>query len=317
MDRWSHRVAAGAAHFFGFCALVFLDLIFFSLKAPRVSLGILAVGLALHFALAFALFAPGGVAMLFLWSVWRRVRRRGLPWKWLLAASPFGLAALGGVGWYTWQRGIILSAIDYRPLISLLAWLFGAFGAFLWLRRRLWASLALLASMGLVFPLAALFGASERGSAVELMVDHGALLKPMASSLRSWADKDRDGYPSRFCAELCDCDDASARINPVAPEVPGNGVDEDCSGEDLVLKVKKEDSVEEPPPLLQEEEPEEDLPPLPERPNILLMTVDTLRADHLGMYGYKRSTSPRLDAWAKTGVVFEQARAQEIGRAHV
>jgi arylsulfatase A-like enzyme len=43
-------------------------------------------------------------------------------------------------------------------------------------------------------------------------------------------------------------------------------------------------------------------PPTPEmsRPaNILLITVDTLRADHLGCYGYARATSPNIDALAR------------------
>jgi len=39
--------------------------------------------------------------------------------------------------------------------------------------------------------------------------------------------------------------------------------------------------------------------------NLLLISVDTLRADHLGSYGY-RSVSPSLDRLAKEGVVFEQ-----------
>ncbi len=47
----------------------------------------------------------------------------------------------------------------------------------------------------------------------------------------------------------------------------------------------------------------------PERPDILLILVDTLRADHLGVYGYERDTSPNLDAWAKRGIVFDQARS--------
>ncbi len=47
-----------------------------------------------------------------------------------------------------------------------------------------------------------------------------------------------------------------------------------------------------------------------ERPNVLLITVDTLRADHLGCYGYKRPTSPNIDSLAAEGVLFEQAEAQ-------
>jgi arylsulfatase A-like enzyme len=41
--------------------------------------------------------------------------------------------------------------------------------------------------------------------------------------------------------------------------------------------------------------------------NVLLITIDTLRADHLGLYGYRRPTSPRLDAFAKRAMVFDQA----------
>ena len=41
--------------------------------------------------------------------------------------------------------------------------------------------------------------------------------------------------------------------------------------------------------------------------SVLLITIDTLRADHLGLYGYRRSTSPHIDAFARTGVVFDRA----------
>jgi arylsulfatase len=39
--------------------------------------------------------------------------------------------------------------------------------------------------------------------------------------------------------------------------------------------------------------------------NLLLITLDTLRADHLGTYGYERPTSPALDAFAAASIVFE------------
>ncbi len=41
--------------------------------------------------------------------------------------------------------------------------------------------------------------------------------------------------------------------------------------------------------------------------SVVLITIDTLRADHLGAYGYERATSPHLDALAARGVLFEQA----------
>jgi len=48
----------------------------------------------------------------------------------------------------------------------------------------------------------------------------------------------------------------------------------------------------------------------PDRSNILLVTIDTLRADHLSAYGYVRTTSPVLDALAEDGVRFERAAVQ-------
>ena len=47
-------------------------------------------------------------------------------------------------------------------------------------------------------------------------------------------------------------------------------------------------------------------PPQPE-PNVLLITVDTLRADRLGAYGFQLATSPGIDRLAAQGVVFERA----------
>ncbi len=47
-----------------------------------------------------------------------------------------------------------------------------------------------------------------------------------------------------------------------------------------------------------------------ECPNVLLITIDALRADHLSCYGYKRDTSPHIDNLAKEGVIFTQAISQ-------
>lgn len=43
---------------------------------------------------------------------------------------------------------------------------------------------------------------------------------------------------------------------------------------------------------------------------VFFITVDTLRADHMSLYGYPRETSPRMDGLAASGVVFDQAIAQ-------
>ncbi len=46
------------------------------------------------------------------------------------------------------------------------------------------------------------------------------------------------------------------------------------------------------------------------RPNVILISIDTLRADRLSIYGHQRPTSPHIDAWARrSAVVFERAVA--------
>ena len=44
-------------------------------------------------------------------------------------------------------------------------------------------------------------------------------------------------------------------------------------------------------------------------PPILILTLDTTRADHLGLYGYFRDTSPNLDILASQSLVFDDAIA--------
>jgi arylsulfatase A-like enzyme len=56
-------------------------------------------------------------------------------------------------------------------------------------------------------------------------------------------------------------------------------------------------------------------PPLPEGPrrpsaDVVIITVDALRADHVAAYGYPRATTPNIDALAARGVRFERAYAQ-------
>ncbi len=51
------------------------------------------------------------------------------------------------------------------------------------------------------------------------------------------------------------------------------------------------------------------LPTLPDA-HVFLISIDALRADHLGSYGYARATSPRIDALAKESIVFERAYTQ-------
>ncbi|MBV8842187.1 MAG: sulfatase-like hydrolase/transferase [Bryobacterales bacterium] len=45
------------------------------------------------------------------------------------------------------------------------------------------------------------------------------------------------------------------------------------------------------------------------RPNILLITMDTVRADHLSLYGYERETTPRLSEFARSATLYKRAIA--------
>lgn len=57
------------------------------------------------------------------------------------------------------------------------------------------------------------------------------------------------------------------------------------------------------------------VPPRPsqnkrEQPNLLFITIDTLRPDHLGVYGYQKIQTPTIDALAREGVLFKDAICQ-------
>ena len=43
------------------------------------------------------------------------------------------------------------------------------------------------------------------------------------------------------------------------------------------------------------------------KPDVILITVDCLRSDHLGCYGYHRNTSPNIDSLASKGAIFLEA----------
>ncbi len=50
--------------------------------------------------------------------------------------------------------------------------------------------------------------------------------------------------------------------------------------------------------------------------NVILISIDTLRADHVGAYGYERPTTPAVDAFAAESVLFSQAIAQAPSTLH-
>lgn len=48
----------------------------------------------------------------------------------------------------------------------------------------------------------------------------------------------------------------------------------------------------------------------PNKPNVIIIVLDSLRPDHLGCYGYYRNTSPNIDSFGKEGVIFRNVLSQ-------
>lgn len=113
-------------------------------------------------------------------------------------------------------------------------------------------------------------------------------------------DADGDGYAGWLGGG--DCDDGNPDVNPGAREIPRNSVDDDCFGGDSPGTAPVEAAVVVPEVAAGSGRVE--------RPNIVLITVDTLRADHMGFLGYARPTTPVLDAFAERGLRFRWAYAQ-------
>ena len=127
-------------------------------------------------------------------------------------------------------------------------------------------------------------------------VSRSPALDAWAGALRALSDVDGDG--SGWLLGGGDCRPLDRTIHPGAHDLPGDGVDQDCSGTDRVRRGR--------PPARQFTIP----PALAGRRfSILLITIDTVRADHVGWDGYRRATTPSLDALAARATVFERAYA--------
>ncbi len=134
------------------------------------------------------------------------------------------------------------------------------------------------------------------------------LVSMLTGPLRKLSDKDKDSHPGAWGG--FDCDDQDKNVYPGAEEVPGNSVDEDCSGADAKIKEKQLFALSVVAQAIGAAKTEstkfsKKLKAAPK--NIVFLMIDTLRADHLHYAGYARQTSPNIDKLASEGTRFMNA----------
>ncbi len=139
-------------------------------------------------------------------------------------------------------------------------------------------------------------------AAVKRALLHETLVfQPLVLVAQPLFDADGDGYAGLLGGG--DCDDDNPAVHPGAREIPRNSLDDDCFGGDSPgepARPVEAPPVEAPPPAAR----------LVPRPNIILITIDTLRADRVGYVGYPRPTTPALDRLAHRGLRFTWAFSQ-------
>jgi arylsulfatase A-like enzyme len=200
-------------------------------------------------------------------------------------------------------------------------------------RRPQIVASAVLWGVGIYF---AVFGflAMDLNQNVKAMVWNRSVVARRCFEIgRVLVDRDRDGYSPIFGGG--DSDDRNGKVHPFAVEIPGNGIDDDCIGgdlslEDAALGPKRAapgeyipvsetyawDPKYTPPKAIDVANPLQTWPWSPERRNVFIISIDCLRADHMSLYGYGRQTTPNIDRYAQSGLVFENAIPHGTNTGH-
>ena len=132
----------------------------------------------------------------------------------------------------------------------------------------------------------------------------GGLPASVLVALEAWSDHDGDGRGAYFGGRDCDEGDP-ARNAHAAEERAGDGRDSNCDGLDDPITARKDPA----PKTMASATKPAAMPPKLDKPDLILVTLDTVRADRTSVYGYERDTTPNLKKLAERAVVFEHGYA--------
>ncbi len=219
--------------------------------------------------------------------------------------------------------------IGYTILTTLAAgFLLRVFSRMEWGRawtRSVVAVALVLGGFGLGCYIYAFFAMNANQNVKALLWNRSVIARRVYEVSRRLVDRDHDGYSPIFGGG--DLDDHDPNVHPLAPEIAGNGVDDNCIGGDLsVADASTRPRVPAPGEFVQvaDTAPPYDPKFVPatavdvesetangapsetpsDRPNVIIISVDCERADHTSLFGYGRETTPNLERYAKSGLAF-------------
>jgi arylsulfatase A-like enzyme len=253
---------------------------------------------------------PSGAISAYIWSLTKRGMQKfdahfGGPWSPLLSA---GLCVLTLLLMYHFVSEPLKQVITAWPLLALIlgpVFVFIGLGVSLLtpdfklfdrLFQRIHWSVLILSIVSLA-DLSEYMGRYE--SVKETLLEQSYMSASIIKVIQPFFDEDGDGVAGKLGG--VDCDDQNPNVYPGAKEIPLNGIDEDCFGGDYLPPQRKIQTPIHTSKLV--------AGGTVSRPNIILITVDTLRADHLKFVNpkYPRKTSPFLDSLSTKGLNFKWA----------